>query len=173
MVFIWQFLYLFLVLPYKAQWTSLLWSTQWVTDLTIVQNLHAQILWRTQILHMHLSLSLSLSLCRHNGLYRAHSIIWKGSSFKLVLGKFFPSNEEPPVLVLNNKLELFFSSILFPHLNGIKEPVLGPVHKKKIPITTRSRPSSKPDTIGSFTAPKDVHNKVHTWVLVWNLPFAS
>jgi hypothetical protein len=81
-----------------------------------------------------LSLSLSLCVCRHNGLYRAHSITWKGSSFKLVLGKFFPSNEEPPVLVLNNKLELFFSSILFPHLNGIKEPVLGPVHKKKFQL---------------------------------------
>ncbi len=124
--------------------------------------------------HAHLSLSLSVCVCRHNGLYQAHSIIWNGSSFKLVLGKFFPSNEEPPVPVLKNKLELFFSSIPFPHLNGIKKPVLGPVHQKKIPITTGSRrPSSKPDTIGSFTALKDVHNNVHTWVLVWNLPFAS
>ncbi len=34
----------------------------WVTDLTIVQNLQAQIVWRAQILQMHLSLSLSLSL---------------------------------------------------------------------------------------------------------------
>jgi hypothetical protein len=75
-----------------------------------------------------------------------------------VSGKFFPCNEEPPVPVLTNKLELFFSSILFPHLNGIKKPVLGPVQKKQIPITTGSRSSSKPNTIGrSFTALKDVH----------------
>jgi hypothetical protein len=54
---------------------------------------------------------------------RVQTLNWCRASSFLVM-------KEPPVPVLNNKLELFSSSLPFPHLNGIKKPVLGPVQKK-------------------------------------------